>query len=133
MPFDVSYRENDTQQWISFSGELAIEEIEASWTKRTGDRTRFEHIKYLIADYSGASMKKIGHADVKRGSVWARTASSLNPRVTLISILPGALEFGIGRMWAGLVGDIPWEMVFVRSQEECREYLEKRRTPLRDH
>lgn len=128
MPFEISFNKDASQLWVVFSGVLTIDDIRESWSKRTENETLFKKARFIVADYSQASMELLDTTDTRMGAEWPINAAQVNPNITLISILLGDLEFGRARQWGSFVelkskGDIPWEFIFVKSKNECEEYL----------
>lgn len=125
MAYKIDFKNNASQLWVHYSGTLEPGEIEASWVERTGDEARFKKVKYIIADYTDASLKALTTDDVKTASKWPELASRINPDITLIAIMPHQLEYGLSRMWGAYAESetMPWKLVYLKSINELNGVL----------
>lgn len=125
MAYEIKFKENNTQLWVVYTGDITIGEIEDSWIERTTDIERFKQVEKIVADYSNASLKQLSTEDVIKGAQWTKNAAKLNPNITLIAFQPSDLEYGLGRMWDAYTTDseFKWKLVQVKSEEEVIRLL----------
>ena len=125
MSYEIIFKENNMQLWVVYSGTIKIDEIAESWEQRTSNVERFKEVRFIIADYSQASLKLITEDDVKKGSKWPKKAAMINPNITLIALQPHDLEYGLGRMWATYsdTGEYPWKFINIKSHDELNKIL----------
>lgn len=125
MAYEISFKEESSQLWVVYSGDLTPDEIEEAWRDRLADAARFKQVRYIVADYSAASLKLFTHEDVVRASAWPKRAARINPNITLVALMPQDLEYGMSRMWATYADyeGNPWKYQHVRSTQEALEII----------
>jgi hypothetical protein len=118
MPYNVSFKEEGSQLWVVFEGELSFTDMRLSWEKRIEDPERFKTVQYVIIDWSKADMQQLKKEMVEIASEWVREAVQMNPDVTFIGITGNQLNYGMARMLFGVTGEIPWKTFLTQSYEE---------------
>ncbi len=104
------YGDISPAEWQTSNAELfAIEEGRA-----------FASARYLIVDYSDASLKTARSIDVRSVVETADKVQHLNPELTLVWVAPSALEFGLVRVLQGMAHDLCWTTHITFSVEKAQ-------------
>jgi len=123
MPYEISVENNGARIITRYYGKLIMPEIDAAYNERFTDIEKIKKYRLLINDFTDVSEVSTDGLDVPKLARYYLWASTHNPDVVVVNIMPTDLEFGLGRMWEGYVSDMPWEENVVRTREEARCWL----------
>ncbi len=123
MPYEISVENNGARIITRYYGKLTMPEIDAAYNERFTDIEKIKKYRLLINDFTDVSGVSTDELDVPKLARYYLWASTENPDVVVVNIMPTDLEFGLGREWEGYVSDMPWEENVVRTREEARRWL----------
>ena len=119
---------------ITYSGYITIEDLVESHKARldhnNGETIR--KIRVMIVDYCDVKGTDLSAEDLKRDLEVVTKMAAVNPYITVISISPNPLEYGLGRMWqayAEYESKLSWKSHVVRTFKEA-EAITKAVLPL---
>lgn len=126
MNYTVSSRNNGLELWVNYHGKLTASDIDAAWEERLQDKEVFSNARFLVADYSEASMAGISMEELRRLAEWPEIAMQFNPDVTMVILQTEDLNYGLSRVWHAHSGfdRLTWRVVFVKTAEDLEAYLE---------
>lgn len=127
MPFSISLTNEGALVTTRYYGVLNADDLLQSYRQRYTDAEQIKKYRLLIADYSEVSRVDTDGLDVTVLAQMVVSASKINPKVSLVSIMPDDLQFGLGRMWQGYTLDSNWKIGIVRTKAEADHWLEEHR------
>ena len=127
MSFAIAVNKDKKIIDIQYEGEISF----AVWLQVHKEITELHEglmlreARYIIADFTNATLISFSNEDVSKKSVeLVMKTTTYNSNLTIITIAPKALEYGLIRMLQGNIEDIsPWESYIVKSRAECQELL----------
>jgi hypothetical protein len=125
MAYTLSLSEDERVLTCVYEGSVSLEELRQSIRDRLdyGDGTVFDRVRYIVTDYTEGSMKLLSRVDVLVIARMAKEATDRNPNFSVIGILPGQLEFGIGRILQARTDILGLSTYIVRNRTECEDLI----------
>ena len=127
MPYEINIEGNGTKIITRYYGVLTISDIFAALEERFSDVERTRKCRIFLSDFTDVTETRLGDLDVRSLTVNYKEASSDNPDVIAVAVVPRDLLYGLGRMWEVYVEstDIPWKVEIVRTREEAQALIDE--------
>ena len=119
MSYKITTAHDDLVMYVIYIGDVHFEDIEQSYAERIV-HPAFKHIKAIVIDSVHCNPASLTAEDIRKDVKIAQEVAKVNGDLTMISVMPDPLAYGISRMWTMISsGELPWESVIVKSREEA--------------
>ena len=127
MSFEISVEKARTAIIIRYEGDVSF----ATWLQAHAAMTALDdgealrNARFIVADFTQATLASFSTKDMTGRSVdLIMKTTTFNADLTIVTIAPGNLEYGMIRMLQSYVEDrSPWQSHLVKSRDECDELL----------
>lgn len=125
MPYEIKIEDDGAKIITRYFGLLTTADINAAYAERFTDVVKIKKCKVLLSDYSDVTETALDDVNVELLAATYKKASSFNPDVVSVAIMPGDLLYGLGRMWEGYVHGICWKEKIVRTRAQAKAFIEE--------
>ena len=94
-----------------------------SYNARFEDENRFNSLKYILNDYSGATSINMAHGQIKRLAEYVNQFSHLNPELVVVWAMPDTLKFGLARTMKAYNDQSGWNTHVSRTIDDAKAYI----------
>ena len=123
MPIRVEIADSGKRVVFLCSGRVTGQDIIDSKLKLLADRERVSGLESAMVSFVDAATLDVGAADVRALADIDRQIAKLVPRAAVVIVAHRDHDFGLARMWEGML-DIPgWSSHVFRTQAEAEKWL----------
>ena len=125
MSYEIIVEEDGAKIITRYYDVLTISDIFAALEERFSNMEMTMKGRIFLSDFTDVTEIHLDDLDLRNLTVDYEKASSHNPDVIAVAIVPRDLLYGLGRMWEVYVDskDIPWAVKIVRTKEEAQAFI----------